>query len=90
MDDPVVGIIKAYSARTGTARIDVAGAPLQVGDVIRVQDDARSFVQLVEDLQVDDEYRVAARPGESLAMPLSHAVKPNATVHIVRPDRSSA
>lgn len=83
MDYIKAGKITHYFDKIGVAVMDVTDVTLQVGDTIRVGEEADGFEQKIDSMQVNHEQVEVAKAGDEVGLKVSQPTKEKDVVYKV-------
>jgi putative protease len=79
-DKQLVGKVSHYFTNIGVAVVDL-DAPLNVGDLIKVEGATTDLLQTVESMQIEHKQVAAARKGDSVGMHVKDRVRDGDNVY---------
>jgi len=79
-DKALVGKISHYFTSIGVAVIDL-DAPLNVGDLIKIEGATTDLLQTVESMQIEHKQVMAGRKGDSVGMKVKDRVRDGDNVY---------
>ena len=86
MAEQKIGLITHYFGKIRVAALSITDGELSVGDTVHIKGHTSDFTQRVESMQIEHQTVEVARPGDDIAMTVTHHAREHDVVYKVTPD----
>ncbi len=86
MAEQKIGLITHYFGKIRVAALSITDGELSVGDTVHIKGHTSDFTQRVESMQIEHQPVEVARPGDDVALTVTHHAREHDVVYKVTPD----